>query len=182
MSTTQQKHPGYKPLVDVVGINASGNGRSCEEHRCCGRYVIAIDVVLRLRSVQVKIDGVEKPAIAAYWVTDGIDRCRVGFLKAKIAEREGLREEYDGRLVQVVSILNKNSESSQDRAAVRRYFGCCQAAFIEVERMKPTNKILDENNNEGERHKAPLAMKRKREDSGRENCLEESSDDEDGKI
>lgn len=132
MSTIQ--HPASKPLIDIVGTNASGNGRSCEEHKCCGRHVIAIDVVLRLRSVQVRIDGVEKPAIAAIWVTDGIDRCRVGFLKAKYAEKEGSSEEYDGRLVQVVSIYDKNSESSEDRAAARRFYGCCQAAFIEVER------------------------------------------------
>lgn len=132
MSTIQ--HPASKPLINIVGTNASGNGRSCEEHKCCGRHVIAIDVVLRLRSVQVRIDGVEKPAIAAIWVTDGIDRCRVGFLKAKYAEKEGSSEEYDGRLVQVVSIYDKNSESSEDRAAARRFYGCCQAAFIEVER------------------------------------------------
>ena len=136
MSTQTIQHPANKPLIDIVGINASGNGRSCEEHKCCGRHVIAIDVVLRLRSVQVCIDGVEKPAIAANWVTDGIDRCRVGFLKAKYAENEGSSEEYDGRLVQVVSIYDKNSESSEDRAAARRFYGCCQAAFIEVERQE----------------------------------------------
>ena len=132
MSTIQ--HPGHTPLIDIVGINASGNGRSCEEHKCCGRHVIAIDVVLRLRSVQVRVDNVEKPAIAANWVTDGIDRCRVGFLKAKYAEKEGSREEYDGRLVQVVSICDKNSESLEDCAAVRKFYGCCKAAFTEVER------------------------------------------------
>jgi hypothetical protein len=109
-------HPANQPLIDVVGINASGNGRLCEEHKC-GRHVIAIDVVLRLRSVQVRINGVEKPAIAANWVTDGIDRCRVGFLKATYVEKEGSSEEYDGRLVQVVSIYDKNSALSEDRAA-----------------------------------------------------------------
>jgi hypothetical protein len=108
----------------------------CEEHKCCGRHVIALDVVLRLCSVQVSVGGVEKPAIAANWVTDGIDRCQVGFLKAKYAEKEGSREEYDGRLVQVVSICDKNSELLEDRAAARKFYGCCQAAFIEVERTR----------------------------------------------
>jgi hypothetical protein len=56
---------------------------------------------------------VEKPAIAANWVTDGIYRCRVGFLKAKYVEKEGSSEEYDGRLVQVVSIYDKRIRHCQ---------------------------------------------------------------------
>ena len=76
--------------------------------------------------------GSKKPAIAANWVTDGIDRCRVGFLKAKYAEKEGSREEYDGRLVQVVSICDKNSELLEDRAAARKFYGCCQQPSLKL--------------------------------------------------
>jgi hypothetical protein len=52
------QHPGHTPLIDIVGIYALGNGRSCEEHKCCGCLVIAIDVVLRLHSVQVRVNNV----------------------------------------------------------------------------------------------------------------------------
>jgi hypothetical protein len=111
-----------------------------------------LEIVLRLCSVQVNIDGVEQPAVAAYWVTDGIDRCRVGFIKGKLTETRSSREEYDGRLVQVVAICRKNSESSEDRAAARRFFGCCRAAFIETR--KENSKVTKKDNSRGENNQA----------------------------
>ena len=66
-------------LVEIVGINMHDRGRSCEEHDVCGS-VLAEDSVVRFRKTQVVIDGKEEAAIAVYWVSDGIDRCRVGFL------------------------------------------------------------------------------------------------------
>ena len=42
---------------------------------------MAEDVVLRFCKVEVVVDGKEESAIiAAYHVSDGIDRCRVGLL------------------------------------------------------------------------------------------------------
>ena len=46
--------------------------------------------------------GAEETAVAAYWVTDGIDRCRVGFLPRHLIRRAQF---YDGKLVQVVAML-----------------------------------------------------------------------------
>jgi hypothetical protein len=44
-------HPN-EPLVEIVGIEASGRGRSCEVHNCCGE-ALAIDSVVRFRSIQI---------------------------------------------------------------------------------------------------------------------------------
>ena len=66
-------------VVHIVGIEANDRGRSCEEHICCGE-VLHDDVVVRLLKVQVVVDGREETAVAAVWVTDGMDRCHVGFL------------------------------------------------------------------------------------------------------
>ena len=66
--------------LEVVGIESSSQGRSCESHATCG-CLVKDDVLLRLRKVQVLIEGKEEPAIAAYHVMDGVDTCRVGFLK-----------------------------------------------------------------------------------------------------
>ena len=46
----------------------------------CGE-VVEEDTLLRLRRVQIEVDGHEETAIACIWVTDEIDCCRVGFLK-----------------------------------------------------------------------------------------------------
>ncbi len=68
-------------VMKIVGTEAGNRGRTCKEHAVnCGK-VLEEDVVGRLQKVQVVVDGREEMAIAAVWVTDGINRCRVGFLK-----------------------------------------------------------------------------------------------------
>ena len=74
-------------VVEIVGTLMGDRGRSCEEHSVCGS-VLEEDMVVRLRKVQILVDGMEETAIACYWVTDGIDRCRVGRCKeTKLAAR-----------------------------------------------------------------------------------------------
>ncbi len=54
----------------------SCQGRSCDEHEICGE-VLKEDVVVRLRKIQLMVEGKEEMAIAAIWVTDGINRCNL---------------------------------------------------------------------------------------------------------
>ena len=51
--------------VEVVGIKANSQGRSCEQHETCGSLVEE-DVVFRLRNVQGVVEGKEEKAIAAH--------------------------------------------------------------------------------------------------------------------
>ena len=66
--------------VDIVGITASDNGRTCKKHKVCGS-VVAEDVVVRFRTVQVKKSvhkdktPEEEKTIALYHVTGGVDTC-----------------------------------------------------------------------------------------------------------
>ena len=66
-------------VVDIVGINASSNGRSCAEHKICGS-VLKLDSLVRFREVQIIVKGKEEIALVVYWVTDGVDCCHGGFL------------------------------------------------------------------------------------------------------
>jgi hypothetical protein len=67
-------------VVEILGTEVGDQGCSCEEQASnCGE-VMAEDVVVRLWNVQIQVEGWEEMAIAAYWVTDGIDCCRVSFL------------------------------------------------------------------------------------------------------
>jgi hypothetical protein len=127
--------------IDIVGIDAGDNGRSCENHTICGS-VVAPDVVVRIRAVQVKrkVDAdnsePEDSALAVYHVTGGIDACRVGFLRRHLLK---YKDEYDGRLAQVIEVFGTNSESPTDRAKHHRNRGCCRAVLIEEEyRDSPT--------------------------------------------
>jgi flavin-binding protein dodecin len=68
-------------VVEIVGDKESSCGR-CEEHTVCGAAQ-QLDDVDCLRVIQVIISNREETAIAAYWVTDVIDHCIVGFLPRK---------------------------------------------------------------------------------------------------
>jgi hypothetical protein len=73
-------------VVESVGMEMDDRGRSCEEHRNCGE-VMAKDVVVRLWKVKIQVEGQEEMAIAAYWVTDGVDRCHAGFLQRHMVKQ-----------------------------------------------------------------------------------------------
>ena len=55
-------------MVEIYGIEASFNGRSCEEHSTCG-VLVKLDTLLRMKKVQVSIGGKEETAIACSWVS-----------------------------------------------------------------------------------------------------------------
>ena len=113
-------------VVEIVGTDAGDRGRTCEEHQVNCGVVLEEDVVVRLRKVQVVIDGREETAIAAIWVTDGIDRCRVGFLKRHMV-RHAVR--YNGALAQVTCVLSVSCNSAE-RCMDHRNRGCCLATII----------------------------------------------------
>ena len=126
-------------VVDIVGIKASNNGRSCEEHECCGAAIVAPDVVVRFRSIQLEreVDDAnpspEATAIGVFHVTDGVDGCLVGFLRRHLLK---YKDEYDGRLAQITEVFSEESASPSDRAKHHRNVGCCSAVLIEAEYRK----------------------------------------------
>ena len=115
-------------VVEIVGTEMSCQGRSCEEHDICGE-VLKEDVVVRLRKIQLMVEGKEETAIAAIWVTDGIDRCRVGFVPRHMV-RHAAR--YDGALAQVTRVFSSDPETC-DTTERRLFFknkGYCRATII----------------------------------------------------
>ena len=113
--------------VEVVGTEASSNSRSCEEHDVCGS-ILADDVIVRLRKVQiVNAEGMEETAIAANWVSDGIDHRRVGFLRRHVIKH---CKHYDGALAQITEIYSAESESPTKQKKNRRNVGSCLGAAI----------------------------------------------------
>ena len=120
-------HP-FGILIDIVGINASDKGRSCEEHANCGS-VLRIDTLVQFRLVQIWCNGQEETAFAVYWVMDGIDRCRVGFLPHHLIKHQAA---YNGKLAQIVEFVAE-SNSPADRAKSHRCYGLCRAVLVEAE-------------------------------------------------
>jgi hypothetical protein len=116
-------------VVEIVGTEAGDQGHSCEEHPAnCGE-VLEPDVVVRLLKVQLMVEGREEMAIAAVWVTDRIDRCRVGFLKRHMVKHAAC---YDGSLAQVTRVFSADPTCC-DLAEWRMHHhnrGCCLATII----------------------------------------------------
>ena len=83
--------------------------------------------MVRLRKVQVLVDGKEETAIAVYWITDGMERCRVGFLQRHMVKHAA---RYDGALAQVTSVLDKQSGSKEERKMCTHIYGFCYATII----------------------------------------------------
>ena len=54
-------------------------GCSCEAHCICSA-VMSVGIVVCLHKVKLMIEGEEHTAITVHWVSNGIDRCHVGFL------------------------------------------------------------------------------------------------------
>ena len=119
------QHP-WGRTVEILGIESPTNGRSCEEHVVCGS-VLQDDVVVRLRKAQVVIDEKEEAAIAAFWVSDGVDRFRVGYLPKFHVKHWKLLE---GALAQIIEVYHEDSDSPTKRQKHHRNSGCAVAALI----------------------------------------------------
>jgi hypothetical protein len=73
-------------------------------------------VVVRLRKVQIQVAGREETAIAAYWVTDGVDCCHVQFLPHHMVKQDG---RCDGALAQATRVLMPIRPAATLRNAAR---------------------------------------------------------------
>ncbi len=126
-------------VVEIVGTLMGDRGRSCEEHAVCGS-VLEEDMVVRLRKVQVFVDGHKETVIACYWVTDGIDRCRVGFLMRHMVAHAA---QYDLALALVTRVFSGNEEecSREEQWLHHAKRECCQATIISCLPMKDEAKV-----------------------------------------
>ena len=112
---------------------------ACEEHDVCGA-VLQEDSVVRIRHVQILNEmGNEESALAVYWISDGIDRCRVGFLPRHLTKHWQL---YDWRIAQVVDVY-EGSESPTKRRKNTRNCGCCEAVLINNRDKEGTTTSVD---------------------------------------
>ena len=112
--------------VEIVGVNSPTNRQSCEEHPIFSEVVIE-DVVLHLRKVQVLMNQQEQSTIAAFWVSDGIDCCHVGYLPKVYVKNW---KQYDGALVQVVEVYSGDSDSPTKCQKFHKNHGLAVAVII----------------------------------------------------
>jgi len=110
--------------LDVVGLDATNNGRSCRNHECCGQVVRSGDIIV-FRGCEVIVNNIKERGIAAHLMKDGYQSCRVGFLKRHMIRKEGQLEGVRARVVQVLSPDAKKTTNKSDRAKYHHNKGAC---------------------------------------------------------
>jgi hypothetical protein len=103
-------------VLDILGIASGDRGRRCEDHMVCCSELLEEDFVVRLRMERILVPNFlagkgkkrEETAITVNWVTDGVDRCHVGFLPQAYALEGAI---YDGVLCQVTEVFTKSDPS-----------------------------------------------------------------------
>ena len=89
-------------VMEIVGMEMVCQGCSCNEHcNNCGK-VMAEDIVVHLRKVQILVERQEETVIAAVWINNGINRCRIGFLPHHMVKHA---VGHDGAVAQVTHVL-----------------------------------------------------------------------------
>ena len=84
-------------------------------------------MVLHLRKVQVLINQQEESAVVAFWVSDGIDRCCIGYLPKVYVKNW---KQYEGGLVQVVEVYSADSDSPTKCQTFHRNHGLAVGVII----------------------------------------------------
>jgi hypothetical protein len=65
--------------LEIVGLLANNNGRSCSIHGCCGSELVVGDV-LRLKETIVTVEGRDEYAVKLVRIDDGVEGCTVAFV------------------------------------------------------------------------------------------------------
>jgi hypothetical protein len=121
-------------ILDVVGTSGTDHGRSCKEHACFGD-ILENDVFVKLRCEQILVpDAItgggkvkEETAITINWVSNRIDRCRVGFLPRAFVVQGSV---WDGVLCQMLEVFQKDDPSKLCHAKWHQNKGFARVAVI----------------------------------------------------
>ncbi len=116
-------------VIDIVGIAVGDRGRSCEEHVAYCGVVLGPDVLVRLVKEEIYVEGKIETVVSAYWVTDSLERCRVGFLPRFLVAKNG--DKVNGLLAQVTEVFDTHHPSTAIREKVHRNHGFCHATILD---------------------------------------------------
>ena len=103
---------------EVLGLQASGNGRSCVQHHCCGMLVVPNDII---KFKTTLIDGMgmgedsksfPEEAIKVVLIRDGTECCTVGFLCKSIVVVERDKARFVGRFAQNIELYDESANKT----------------------------------------------------------------------
>ena len=111
-------------VIDIVGIAVSDQGRSCKEHVTFCGVVLGPNILICLVKEEIFVEEkIETTIVSAYWVTDSVGRCRVGFLQIKSM---GCSPRSPRCLT-----FDTHHPSAAIREKVHQNFGFCHATILD---------------------------------------------------
>ena len=78
--------------------------------------VLGPDVLVRLVKEEIYVEGKIETVVSAYWVTDSLDRCRVGFQPRFLVAKNG--DKVNRLLAQVTEVFDTHHPSAAIREKV----------------------------------------------------------------
>ena len=95
------------------------------------------DSLVRLQKRQVYINGYEQSGVGVYSVSNGMDRCLVGYLHCHQVKH---LNKLEGALCQVTEVYSDNSDSPMKWHKHKKNFGCAIAAIVSSTEPKKVTK------------------------------------------
>ena len=135
-------------FVEILGLEATSNGRSSEKHAVNGEVVV-VGSIVSFRRVLVDIEDMKEWAIGVYAITNDEEDLLVGFLGRFLVKRW---QRYEGRFA-VVKEMYKGCGSTSKRAKSHR---SCGAAEVEIVTARDAAALLQQAKSE------ELSKKKKR--------------------
>jgi hypothetical protein len=132
LSTTRSATINSRRDGDLLGLNASNNGRSCEQHgECCGKAVKADDVIRFKLAVVEDVLGKPLDTIKAVLIKDGTELCTIGFLGREVAALPSQRSKYIDIFAQVIELYDDNENSIMRKKSSKRNAGMASIRLME---------------------------------------------------
>lgn len=97
----------FSTVVEIVGLEEGGRGKSCPKHAACGSCV-AKHIILQVHRVAiVNNEGLHEDALAVFALKYKKETCLVGFLKRHCLPFNLL---YDEKFNQVTQLFSKSQD------------------------------------------------------------------------
>ena len=129
---------------EIVGLYGTTNGRSCNQHECCGRAIEPGHVVrfkVQVQDVDYTVPGQVAPdvrrerVIKVMRVIDGTEMCHVGFLPKYLLARPNQLATLDSQFAQIIDLYSKieDDPSAKKVSAIRN---CSMASYRLLENVR----------------------------------------------
>ena len=110
--------------VEILGLEASSNGRSSDEHEVNGEVAV-VGSFVEFKRTKVTVGEMDEWSIGVHWLDGEGEPLLVGFLGRFLSKRW---KRYEGRVAEIREMC-KDSHSSSLRAKSHR---CCGVASAEI--------------------------------------------------